>query len=151
WIGAIVAIVMLIVTASYRYQIRAYPDGDYRATASNLGARPAIIVGSALMVDHVLTVAVAAAAATATIGSVFAPIGTHPVWTAVGIVVFVGLLHLRGQGRASRLVTSVVYLFIAVMITLLVVGVVGTAAGTIGTTAGVLDAPEMTAELSGMA
>ena len=60
WIGLAVAFVMLIVVASYRQNVHAYPSGggDYEVATVNLGVRAGLTVASALLVDYVLTVAV---------------------------------------------------------------------------------------------
>src|SRR3954464_4674440 len=59
-IGIVVAIVMLTVIASYRQNVYAYPSGggDYEVATTNLGRTFGLVVGSALLVDYVLTVAV---------------------------------------------------------------------------------------------
>ena len=59
-IGLVVAFVMLIVVASYRQNVHAYPSGggDYEVATVNLGPRAGLTVASALLVDYVLTVAV---------------------------------------------------------------------------------------------
>ena len=51
---------MLIVVASYRQNVHAYPSGggDYEVATTNLGATAGLTVASALLVDYVLTVAV---------------------------------------------------------------------------------------------
>ena len=51
---------MLVVVASYRQNVHAYPSGggDYEVATVNLGPKFGLVVASALMVDYVLTVAV---------------------------------------------------------------------------------------------
>ena len=51
---------MLVVVASYRQNVHAYPSGggDYEVATTNLGPRAGLTVASALLVDYVLTVAV---------------------------------------------------------------------------------------------
>jgi hypothetical protein len=58
-IGLAVVFVMLIVVASYRQNVHAYPSGggDYEVATVNLGPRAGLTVASALLVDYVLTVA----------------------------------------------------------------------------------------------
>ena len=60
WVGLAVAFVMLIVVASYRQNVHAYPSGggDYEVATVNLGPQAGLTVASALLVDYVLTVAV---------------------------------------------------------------------------------------------
>ena len=71
WIGLAVAAVMLIVIASYRQNVHAYPSGggDYEVVTTNLGPTAGLTVASALLVDYVLTVAVSMASAMSNIGS----------------------------------------------------------------------------------
>ena len=59
-IAILVAIVMLVVVASYRQNVHAYPSGggDYEVATTNLGPNAGLTVASALLVDYVLTVAV---------------------------------------------------------------------------------------------
>ena len=65
WIGLAVAAVMMIVIASYRQNVHAYPSGggDYEVVTTNLGPTAGLTVASALLVDYVLTVAVSVSAA----------------------------------------------------------------------------------------
>ena len=51
---------MLVVVASYRQNVHAYPcgGGDYEVATTTSGATPGLTVASALLVDYVLTVAV---------------------------------------------------------------------------------------------
>ncbi len=71
WIGVAVGAVMLIVIASYRQNVHAYPSGggDYEVVTTNLGPTAGLTVASALLVDYVLTVAVSMASAMSNIGS----------------------------------------------------------------------------------
>ena len=71
WIGVAVAAVMLVVVASYRQNVHAYPSGggDFEVVTTNLGPNAGLTVASALMVDYVLTVAVSTASAMSNIGS----------------------------------------------------------------------------------
>jgi len=59
-IALAVVLVMVIVIMSYRQNVHAYPSGggDYEVASVNLGPRAGLTVGSALLVDYVLTVAV---------------------------------------------------------------------------------------------
>jgi amino acid transporter len=51
---------MVVVVASYRQNVHAYPSGggDYEVATVNLGPKAGLTVASALLVDYVLTVAV---------------------------------------------------------------------------------------------
>ena len=81
WIGLAVGAVMLIVIASYRQNVHAYPSGggDYEVVTTNLGHTAGLTVASALLVDYVLTVAVSMASAMSNIGSAVPFIAEHKV------------------------------------------------------------------------
>ena len=66
-IAIIVAVLLAIVTTSYRQTIFAYPSGggSYIVSRENLGTLPSLIAGSSLLVDYVLTVAVSVSAGVA--------------------------------------------------------------------------------------
>src|SRR5450631_412166 len=59
-IAVAIAILLVIVTLSYRQTIHAYPGGGgaYIVARDNLGELPAQIAGAALLTDYILTVAV---------------------------------------------------------------------------------------------
>jgi amino acid transporter len=64
-VGIAVAVVLMVVVASYRQNVHAYPSGggDYEVATKNLGPTPGLTVASALLVDYVLTVAVSISSA----------------------------------------------------------------------------------------
>ena len=68
-----VGVLMLVVVASYRQNVHAYPSGggDYEIAATNLGPRVGLAVASALMVDYTLTVAVSVSSGMANLASAF--------------------------------------------------------------------------------
>ena len=86
WIAGCVVLVYFLVIASYRQNVRAYPDGggDYDVVSVNLGPQWGAFVGSALLIDYVLTVAVSVSAAVANLGSTIGFVGQHAVCFAVG-------------------------------------------------------------------
>src|SRR3954471_8128735 len=64
-----IAVLLVIVAASYRQTIHAYPSGGgaYIVAKENLGTTPGLIAGASLLVDYVLTVSVSIAAGVAAI------------------------------------------------------------------------------------
>ena len=106
WIGLAVAAVMLVVVASYRQNVHAYPSGggDYEVVTTNLGATAGLTVASALLVDYVLTVAVSMASAMSNIGSAVPFIAQHKVLFAVAAILMLTAMNLRGHPgvRAPR-------------------------------------------------
>jgi amino acid transporter len=114
WIGLAVAAVMLVVVASYRQNVHAYPSGggDYEVVTTNLGATPGLTVASALMVDYVLTVAVSTASAMSNIGSAVPFVAQHKVLFCVAAILLVMALNLRGVRESGVAFAVPTYAFI---------------------------------------
>lgn len=114
WVAAAVVIVYFTVIASYRQNVRAYPNGggDYDVVSENLGSRWGVFVGSALLVDYVLTVAVSVSAAVQNLGSTITFVADHNVWFAVGIVSLITLINLRGVKESGAFFAIPTYIFV---------------------------------------
>ena len=114
WIGLAVAAVMLVVVASYRQNVHAYPSGggDFEVVTTNLGADAGLLVASALMVDYVLTVAVSTASAMSNIGSAVPFVADHKVLFATGAILLVMALNLRGVRESGAAFAVPTYAFI---------------------------------------
>ncbi|KUI24377.1 DNA-binding protein [Mycobacterium sp. IS-1742] len=113
WIGLAVAGVMLIVIASYRQNVHAYPSGggDYEVVTTNLGPTAGLTVASALLVDYVLTVAVSMSSAMSNIGSAIPFVGEHKVLFAVIAVLLLASANLRGIRESGTAFAIPTYLF----------------------------------------
>src|SRR5437588_6680046 len=98
YIAGAVGFLMLVVVASYRQNVHAYPSGggDYEVATTNLGPRVGLTVASALMVDYTLTVAVSVASGIENLGSAVPFFVSHKVLGAVGMILILMLLNLRG-------------------------------------------------------
>lgn len=118
WIGLAVVIVMLTVVASYRQNVHAYPSGggDYEVVTKNLGPRWGLGVASALLVDYVLTVAVSISAGVANIGSAIPFVSEHKVPFALGLVVVLTAMNMRGVRESGTAFAIPTYGFIAAII-----------------------------------
>ena len=114
WIGLAVAAVMLVVVASYRQNVHAYPSGggDYEVVTTNLGDTAGLVVASALMVDFVLTVAVSTASAMSNIGSALPVVAHHKVSFCVAAILLVMALNLRGVRESGVAFAVPTYAFI---------------------------------------
>ena len=124
WVGLAVAVVMVVVIASYRQNVHAYPSGggDYEVATVNLGPNAGLTVGAALLIDYVLTVAVSISAAAANIGSAIPFVHDHTVLFAVGAIILVTAVNLRGIRESGVAFAIPVYAFMASMIVLVVWG-----------------------------
>ena len=114
WVALGVVAVMLVVVASYRQNVQAYPSGggDYEVVTKNLGPNAGLTVASALLVDYVMTVAVSMSAASANIASAVPWFGQHLVALTTGLIVVVTLLNLRGVRESGTLFAIPTYAFI---------------------------------------
>jgi amino acid transporter len=117
-IGLAVAAVMIVVVASYRQNVHAYPSGggDYEVAGVNLGPRFGLVVASALMVDYVLTVAVSVSSGVANLGATWGTARVHPVIVAVSMVVILTAMNLRGIREAGLAFAVPTYAFMVAVI-----------------------------------
>ncbi len=124
WIGLAVAAVMLVVIASYRQNVHAYPSGggDYEVVTTNLGGTAGLTVASALMVDYVLTVAVSMASAMSNIGSAVPFIAQHKVLFAVAAILILASLNMRGIRESGTAFAIPTYAFMIGMYVMLAWG-----------------------------
>ena len=95
---------MVVVVASYRQNVHAYPSGggDYEVATVNLGPTAGLTVASALLVDYVLTVAVSISSAAQYAASVIDAFQGHEVEVAVVAVVLLTAMNLRGSASRAR-------------------------------------------------
>jgi amino acid transporter len=126
WIGLTVAAVMLVVVASYRQNVRAYPSGggDYEVATVNLGDSAGLVVASALLVDYVLTVAVSISSAASNIGSALPFVASHKVTFAVVAIILLTAANLRGIRESGTAFAIPTYAFMIGIVTMLVWGLI---------------------------
>ncbi|RIJ76258.1 APC family permease [Nakamurella silvestris] len=126
WIAITVALVMVVVVWSYRQNVHAYPSGggDYEVATKNLGQRAGLLVGSALLVDYILTVAVSTAAGVANIGSAIDVVGDHHVLFSVLIIVIISAANLRGIRESGAAFAIPTYAFILAVFAMVITGLV---------------------------
>lgn len=124
WVALAVAAVMVVVVASYRQNVHAYPSGggDYEVATVNLGPSAGLTVGSALLVDYVLTVAVSISSAAENIGSAIPFVQEHKVWFCVAAIVLLAAVNLRGIKESGAVLATPTYAFIVGVVAMLVWG-----------------------------
>jgi amino acid transporter len=121
--GALV-VLMMVVGASYRQTVRAYPNGagSYLVASDSLGPRFGLAAAAGLILDYVLTVSVSMAAGIGAITSALP--GLAPLAVPLGLLAIGGLLagNLRGVRVAGNVFAAPTYIFIAAVVLLLLVG-----------------------------
>ena len=114
WVAGAVVLLLVVVVLSYRQTCHAYPDGGgaYAVSRANLGRNAALVAASALLVDYVLTVAVSVAAGVANIVSAVPSLAPHAVSLAVGLILLLALMNLRGLQESGRFFAIPTYGFV---------------------------------------
>jgi amino acid transporter len=123
-IALLIVVLLGIVVLSYRQTIKAYPrgGGSYIVSKDNLGLIPALLAGSSLMIDYVLTVAVSISAGVDNLTAAIP--GLHPVSVAlclgfIGLIMWVNLRGIRDSGRMFMIPT---YAFLGSIFLLIALG-----------------------------
>ncbi|MFW0784827.1 APC family permease [Gordonia sp. CPCC 206044] len=126
WVAVAVAVVMIVVVASYRQNVHAYPSGggDYEVATVNLGPNAGLTVGSALLVDYILTVAVSISSAAENIGSAIPFVEHHKVLFCVAAILLLAAVNLRGIKESGAVLAIPTYAFIIGVIAMLAWGFV---------------------------
>ncbi|HLS45837.1 MAG TPA: APC family permease [Ornithinicoccus sp.] len=124
-VGAAVALVMLVIVASYRQTVHAYPGGggDYEVASVNLGPQAGLAVGSALIVDYILTVAVSVSAGVQNAAAALEFIRGYEAPVAAGLIAVLTLINLRGVRESGRALAVPVYAFLISLAILILTGV----------------------------
>ncbi|WP_254052266.1 APC family permease [Aeromicrobium sp. A1-2] len=123
-IGIAVALVLAVVIASYRQNVHAYPSGggDYEVATVNLGPTAGLTVGSALLVDYVLTVAVSISSGVQNASSALPWLDGHEATAASALVLLLMAMNLRGTKESGKAFAVPTYLF---MFAILMMGLWG--------------------------
>ncbi|HWM33565.1 MAG TPA: APC family permease [Pseudolysinimonas sp.] len=131
WVALAVVVLLVVVVLSYRQLIRAYPSGggDYEVASKNLGEKAGLVVAAALLVDYVMTVAVSVASGVDNIISAVPGLDPFRVEIAVGFIVVLAAINLRGVRESSAAFAIPTYLFIGSIAVMIAVFLVRSALG----------------------
>jgi amino acid transporter len=131
WIALAVGLLMLVVVASYRQNVHAYPSGggDYEVTTTNFSAKVGMTVASALMVDYTLTVAVSVSSGVANLASAFPALNSHVTLIAALAVAAIAVMNLRGVRESGTGFAIPTYCFIGIVMLMIVWGGIRLALG----------------------
>ena len=150
-----VVLVMVVVVASYRQNVHAYPSGggDYEVATVNLGPRAGLTVASALLVDYVLTVAVSISSGVQNAATVLGFVRGHEVIVAVALIAFLTAMNLRGVRESGKAFAVPVYAFMLAIIGMGIYGFIQHFTGTLtpAESAGLTLEPEEGQGLTGLA
>lgn len=134
WVGVAVVCVLVVVVLSYRQTVHAYPSGggDYEVVSTNLGRTWGLVVAAALLVDYILTVAVSISSGAAYITTAVPRFAGHEVAIAVGLVIILTLLNLRGTKEAGGAFAIPTYIYMGSIALMIAVGAAEWITGSLG-------------------
>jgi amino acid transporter len=152
WVGLAVAVLLVVVVASYRQTCYAYPGGGgaFAVSRENLGESAALVAASALLVDYVMTVAVSIVSGVVAITSAFPAWQPHAVGLSVGFVVVLVVANLRGTKESGRAFAVPTYAFIALTFLMFVCAAVESVSGRLAPAQTATAPLEQTAAMGGM-
>jgi amino acid transporter len=141
-ISLAIVLLLTILTFSYEQTIHAYPcgGGAYIVARDNLGEIPALVAGSALLLDYVLTVSVSISSGVAQLVSAEPLLNQFKVPIAVAMVLFIMLINLRGVKESGTIFAVPTYFFLATMYVTVGVGLFRALTGGLGS---VVDPPAL--------
>lgn len=124
-IAGAIAVLLFIVSFSYKQIIDAFPKsggGAYIVSKENLGVKPGLVAGAALLFDYLLTVSVSVSAGVAAFTSAYHPANKYRVEICLIVVAILVLLNLRGITESATIFSYPTYSFILGMFLLLFMG-----------------------------
>jgi len=125
-IGLGITSLLVIVALSYYQTIHGYPSGggSYIVARTNLGTLPGLMAGAALLIDYLLNAAVSLTAGVAALASAFPTLWPQRVAIALGLLLVITLVNLRGLQETGTFMAVPVYLFLGAYLSMLVYGLI---------------------------
>ena len=123
-IAAAIALLLAVVSTSYRQIGYAYPSGGgaYAVARANLPSVAALVAAGALLIDYVMTVAVSTSSAVEQVVSAVPEVADIRVLLCVVAVVLITLGNLRGLRESGNIFAIPTYLFVGASLAMIAVG-----------------------------
>ena len=123
-VSVVIVALLVLVGLSYRQTIFAYPSGggSFTVAKDNLGVRAGLVAAAALLTDYVLTVSVSISSGVAAITSAYPVLASYKVTICIGAILLLMVINLRGVRESGALFSLPTYVFIAMMLALIGVG-----------------------------
>lgn len=128
-----ITVLLITVAFSYRQTIMAYPQGggSYIVSRENLGTIPSLVAAASLLIDYILTVAVSVSAGVAAVTSAVPSLDPWRVDIAIGLIIVLTLVNLRGLKESGSVFAIPTYAFIFSMMGLIGVGIFNVVTGNV--------------------
>ncbi|MFF3557196.1 APC family permease [Streptomyces tsukubensis] len=119
-----IAALLVVLVASYRQVIAAFPDGggSYAVARRHLGRRTSLTAAASLVLDYVLNVAVSVTAGVAALTSAFPSLYDDRLPLCLGVLVLVTAVNLRGIVNSAKAFILPTAVFVGSILTLIAVG-----------------------------
>ena len=124
-IAAAIALLLAVVSTSYRQIGYAYPSGGgaYAVARANLPTLASLIAAGSLLVDYIMTVAVSTASAVEQIISAVPEVVDGRILMGVVAIVLITLGNLRGLRESGNIFAIPTYLFVGSALLMIAIGV----------------------------
>jgi amino acid transporter len=124
-VAAGVALLLAVVSFSYRQIVFAYPSGggDYAVARRNLPALGSLVVAGALLLDYVMTVAVSTASAAEQVISALPGLIDWKIAIGLAAIALITLGNLRGLRESGNIFAVPTYLFVGSAVLMIAIGV----------------------------
>jgi amino acid transporter len=133
-----IAVLLAVLTASYRQVIAAFPDGggSYAVAKAHLGRRTALTAAASLVIDYILNVAVSVTAGVAALTSALPGLYGDRVWLCLGVLALVTAVNLRGIAESARWFMAPTAVFVLAIMAIIVAGLFRSAPASTAAAAG---------------
>jgi amino acid transporter len=124
-IAAAIALLLAVVSTSYRQIGTAYPSGGgaYAVARANLPMITALLAAGALLVDYVMTVAVSTSSAVEQVISAAPGLADWQVLMGVVAIILITIGNLRGLRESGNIFAIPTYLFVGSALLMIGIGV----------------------------
>ena len=124
-VAAAIALLLAVVSISYRQIVHAYPSGggDYAVARRNLPKLGSLVVAGALLVDYVMTVAVSTASAAEQVISAVPEVHDWKLVIGVAAISLITIGNLRGLRESGNIFAIPTYLFVGSALLMIAIGV----------------------------
>jgi amino acid transporter len=125
YVSIAIAVLLAIVALSYRQVTLAFPNGGgaYAVAKSELTPLLGLVAAAALLIDYVMTVAVSTSSALDQLASLVPAAGAYKVLIAVAVITLITIANLRGLRESGNIFAVPTYLFVALALGIVGVGI----------------------------
>lgn len=119
-----IAVLLAVLTFSYRQVIAAFPEGGgaYGVSKAYLGRQASLLAAASLIVDYILNVAVSIAAGVAALTSAAPGLLPYTVWICLGVLTLITAVNFRGVAESARVFIGPTAVFVLAILAVIVVG-----------------------------